>query len=69
MSSDDLLTPKQVAAMLFITTTYLSNARSTKLNRAGKLPYIKLGAHVFYRRTDVLAHIARYPDEYTEIQA
>lgn len=69
MSLSEFLRPKEVAAMLFITTSHLSNCRSSKLGRAAAIPYLKQNKRVLYRRADVEAYMAKYPADYPEFQA
>lgn len=49
----DLITDKQAAKILGVTPRYLGFQRC--IHRGTKLPYKKIGMHVFYRREDVEA--------------
>lgn len=55
MESNELLTPKEAAALLKIPVGTLANWR---VYDRGWLPYVKLGRLVRYRRTDLEAFVA-----------
>ena len=50
MSGDELLTPKEVAAVLKVATGTLANWRTL---RPGLLPFLRIGRLIRYRRVDV----------------